>query len=483
MLSLDYLRFLFKKNKFLILFILFTNLIICMSKSDSYIAIDIKTYLSFILLLALTYILPCINFSYIHNKRAVDSYFALPISRSKTLISDLLFIILIIFVPYAIGQSINGILADHISLNDTLYYLLVGLIAAVVLVIYNSLIYSLANNIFDGIVMIAAYNILPLAIYLVCFIFNSVYVAGYSNMPLSFTNYLSPVASCVCLFLSKIFNDQYLYLLALIIYGFVSFIILYKTYVNRKCERAESISNELFAYPFIIYAFTSLVIFGISSNFSLHQEFIDFLVENISLYLVTFVLFVIAHFVYKRKFYFNIKLPLYFLSVLVICMIFISAARNNKGFNIAYKYPEIDGNTQLKFNIDCYEDSQILEWFNEELDKNIDNLYINISADISYDSKINKATSDIIDKYRKYMIDEFYQTGIKEDTSGDYASLSISHNDSNKNYYYYSSTLSITVDELKTLAKDNLVSINISDYENDYTIDENGKLVTHVWVY
>ena len=121
--------------------------------------------------------------------------------------------------------------------------------------------------------------------------------------------------------------------------------------------------------------------------------------------------------------------------------------------------------------------------FNEELDKNIDNIYINISADISYDSKINKATSDIIDKYRKYMIDEFYQTEIKEDTSGDYASLSISHNDSNKNYYYYSKTLSITVDELKTFAKDGLVSINISDYENDYAIDENGKLVTHVWVY
>ncbi len=482
MLSLDYLRFLFKKNKFLILFILLTNLIICMGNNDITIAIDFKLYLSFFFLIILTYILPCINLSYIHNKKAVDSYYALPISRTTALTSVLTFTILTIYIPYFIGQTINGLMVGDTNL---LHYLLVGLLAVIVLVSFNSLIYSLANNIFDGIVLILAYNILPLAIYLVTFMFNNVYVAGYSNMSLSFTNYLSPVASCVCLFVSSIFNNESSYLITLIIYAAISIFLLYKTYINRKCERAESISNELFAYPIVIYVYTSLVIFGISINYGLNQNIWEFLKENISLYLITFVIFVVAHFVYKRKFYFNIKLPLYFLSVFGICMIFITTVRTTKAFNIAYNYPKLDNYTTIKLSLECYEDSEITKWFDEELDKDTDYLHIEINVDPNAAVQLQKQTSDLIDKYRIYMIDEYYQ-GKESDIYACSAFLLIDHDGKGSDYGYYtytSETLSPTVQELKTLVKDGLVSINITDYENEYTIDENGKLVTHVWVY
>ena len=111
----EYLSYLFKSKKSLcvvtgLLYVLSYIIFFSMDGLDSGRAIAGLASSCFILGI-MCYVLVPIVFSYVHNKKAVDSYFSLPVSRKEVLITTQIFIDLLIIVPFVILSIITLVLA------------------------------------------------------------------------------------------------------------------------------------------------------------------------------------------------------------------------------------------------------------------------------------------------------------------------------------------------------------------------------------
>ena len=104
--------------------------------------------------------------------------------------------------------------------------------------------------------------------------------------------------------------------------------------MERKVERAESISNRFLSYPFVIYAYATILLFSVSASFNSY----DSLSGMIIIYTIVFVSFLISTFVYRRKVKIFIKDVIFFVAIIAITLGISELAIYTKGLNLAYKY-------------------------------------------------------------------------------------------------------------------------------------------------
>ena len=90
MFSKEYFNYLLKSKKYLLLFVFLLTIMNILSNKT----VDITLGIECVICFGLAYFLPVYIFSYIHNKKAVDTFFSMPISRKAMLITAIIFIIL-----------------------------------------------------------------------------------------------------------------------------------------------------------------------------------------------------------------------------------------------------------------------------------------------------------------------------------------------------------------------------------------------------
>ena len=472
MFSKEYFTYLIKSRKYLLLFIIVASLLNGVGTSVPELGIIIQGFYCVLL----TYIIPCNVFYYVHDKKAVDTFFSIPVSRRKMLITGIIFSVLATYIPFVICFSFYGVV-QSIGIAAFFIDLLKILLVACTLVVFNTCLYLIGNNSFDGIVMIGAYSVLPLAVFVALNIFSDAYIAG-GTINTTYAGYLSPVFVATDLFFDIIEASivEMKNVIALFVYLIVFAILLYKSYVNRDVERAGTTSNKIYSYPTVIYIYVFLMMFIISSNYSYsYNNFTGFLSDSFFMYLMLFIVYVAAHFVYKRKLYFNYKLPLAFIIAFVLTISFISVARTTKGFGLSEAYKHNDKKANWTFNM-YYNDAnrypkQIVEAAKEAGLEEVYYLSIYVhTGDTKYVREMRDSTLEVLEKYRVDAIDKFY-SNIDD---GDWSTINIFG--SNGYHYYYSMLGYISYDDLCTLAKDPLTRITIDVGSAEMVLNYDGTL-------
>ena len=96
MFSLEYFKYLLKSRKYLLLFVFLITLLNILGTRDPKTYLIIQAFLS----LAMTFILPLNIFYYIHDRKAIDTFFSIPVSRKALLVTGLVFCVLGVYLPF-----------------------------------------------------------------------------------------------------------------------------------------------------------------------------------------------------------------------------------------------------------------------------------------------------------------------------------------------------------------------------------------------
>jgi len=485
MINLNYFKFLIKSKKYFTLFVLLVTIlsILALGKTTS-------IYFNYGLSILLAYFMPIYIFSFVHDKKAIDSYYSLPISRKELLFTSLLYCLLIALFPYVLGLIVACILDLDIRVEYFVYMIIV-VISIIGLITFNTLTYLTGHNKVDGIIMCGAYNVFPLLIAIAIDYFTESFVAGANRLYSELAEYLSPIALSVVVFnrhtVSDLYksgfafnNKDYYYIGATIVLLLISFILLYFVFMKRKTEKAGSCSDKLYAYPFIIYSYTFLGMFGLCctyASYSYNQVF-EFILDNFIFYLIIFIMFVCAHFIYKRKFYISIKMPLFFVGVLALTLLFSTSAKLTKGFGLSNLYVKDDPNLQYELTI--YDNDEVKKWASELTGKQ--ETYVSVSLTVGHvhsNEPLNKEMIDIFEKYRDNAIEDFYNNKDKQW----YGYLQVSNNSSvgSEDYrraYDYTIYEEITADVIMKIANYPNARVTIDTIDATYIVDGEGNLTT-----
>ena len=382
---------------------------------------------------------PLVQFSYVHRRSSADRFFALPVSRKKQLITELvflfgicaagyLFIMLVLYVLYGIG---------HMHILRFLLILAAVLLSLLEAVLISSCLYLIANSVFDGIVVCAAYTFLPVLAAIAVTAFHGSLVAGDHGYSSGLSYLLSP-AALAFRFISNVHAGEpvsWPEVLLGIAYALLACFGLYRNYAERKTERAEQLSDSLFAYPVIINVYAAAMLFGLACD-AVHGK------PDFILYLILFVIYIIAQFVYKRKI--ELK-PVYlavFAGLLALTHVTAYAGWKTHGFGLADHLPLPEENI-LVYDYSAWAAPQDLGKPDPEYRIHIQ---VNINIPRGQEAAYREAV-DILEAYRKKAIGWYYEKSA--DTTGDTGRLNV-YGKSAENSYDMTGHIWYDVKELLT---------------------------------
>ncbi len=473
MFSKEYFKYLFQSKKYLLLFLLvFTLLNVFGIRISGW-----PLILQSLTAAGLSYLLPVIVFYHVHDRKAVDTYFSIPVSRKALLITGELFCILVVCLTASAGAVSYGI-QDGRPFGTIVILLLEMLLAFSALTVFNTTLYLIGNSLVDGIIMMGAYTVYPLTVYLVINSFLMNYVAGMSNfVEIDAIRFLSP-AYMTAETMIRLLDDGTIAVSCLIALAAVLSLfgyLLYRSYVNRAAERAGSQSKEFFSYPLVINLYLISCLFLISTQFGMrYGDISGFLGDNFILYVLLFAAFISAHFVYRRKLYFHWSLPVFYVAAVIVTLLFAGICRSSEGFNLARKYPKATGTDYCYLNLwDNHDSPELLNYVREQTGTDTLSAFFYIEVGQS-DMKVlpmKDTTADLIEAYRSKAIDDYYS---KDPQSHEYRGTMNIRSAENGNYYYYSLSGSPKLSDLKILAGDPAVRITVTTDYGDYRMFPDG---------
>ncbi len=498
MLNKNYFKYLFQNKKIAWIFFLIMYMAVSLSSFISLgttysVKLNFAFKCSFVLSCIMTFVLPIFLFSFVHRKRSCDLYFSLPIERKELLSTTILFSFSLTFGFFILTTLVAILLCmSHITINLIAYLqtiLFVGF-SSLALLLINSSIYLLANNIFDGILMLAAYLVIPVSICIILSVISNVFLIDFLVNKSNGGIYFSPIAMIwtnASVLMSDIVHSadtiayfepfSNVYVILLFIYTIIFSYLLKKNFVDRKTERAEQISDTFLSYPFIInyYLLVSLVILGLTCT----EEGIDD--GYVILYILLYFVYIVALFIYKRKIKFYWKNTFYYIAVMVLALGIGEIIFINKGFGLPYTYSLSTGNT-LVCNISEYDlnTSLALDTDSSSTTSVSLDITINIPTD-ELDSDTYKEAVSILEDKRNQAIDAWFEKRYYEDAT---CTITFNSTSDNSTLLYgptYQTSNLFTLDELKTLSKCGTINISVYDYEsgidNSYSLTEYLKAV------
>jgi|GEM_PF-5301311 len=296
--------------------------------------------------IAMCYAIPIPVLSFINNRRKIDTLLSLPVSRGGILGASVLFSVVSAYAFFLFTSTAVYILIGkhYLTGGGFVKLLLCTFLAMTALILFNSVIFLIGNNALDGIILLGAYTLLPLMLYLVTDALLTATLAGYAYGFLVFNMVficLSPAYSLInltsAIYLSSDYQDAMfdsraflIYVVVLVLYVIVFGVLLYFSFVKRKAERAGQITNGFWGYKFIIPAYLFLC-----QIFAATCAVEECAILNILLLFV----FVTAGFVYTRKIRLSFKPFIVFavslaLSIGIVALLFatefLGLARNIK---------------------------------------------------------------------------------------------------------------------------------------------------------
>lgn len=343
-----YLMYLIRSRKVALSFVAIVYVLLCLmplfGSMNLASAFSASLLVATMMSAAMTYIFPVLLFSFIHSRRSSDQMLALPMSRKEILLTSLGVSFFFIFGCWLVTALILYVTAGIHAVNVLSFAEMIlhaGLFFAEMLCI-NLALFLTADNLFDGVVMLAAYTLMPVLAGALTFVFTGTVVAG---MPAVFGNlgsWLSPVAmnfSNMQALLYEVAGTTGIeyrvsYFLLPLVYTAAAIISLKPQFLNRKSERADQLSDGKAAYPLVINVYAAACLL-MAAFFAVSGESMTVVIVY---YLVLLLAYVIAEFVYRRSISFRPSVIIrYFIAVAVSLMIGTAAWKTN-GFGMADKY-------------------------------------------------------------------------------------------------------------------------------------------------
>ena len=295
-----------------------------------------------------TVVLPIYNFKMFQNKKATDTYFALPIKKTDlmnaTIIYTIMQVVVMFVINFIVGVIINGV---GLSIGELILYLLLVSITVAIITIINYFIIEKCNNVIDSFIILLGYHLILITIYqgIAQFIRNVIpygngFIRGlaYENLG-QWLQVLNPY----CL-LANIFNHfdnlrcemnyipeiSYGVLVFQIILAVGAYILLMKNFKKHKAENSESLTDNKWAYPFIINTFTVTIIMNLDFYRGFSYYFPLLVVVIVGNLLLTFIS--------QRNIKITRKTIIFFVSTFVIVFSLSQLAYSTKLFNLAYSF-------------------------------------------------------------------------------------------------------------------------------------------------
>ncbi len=466
--------YLFKSKKILVVFLFIMNLALMLTPYISSMRTGnyfVSWIIGYVFMFGTCYILPPYLLRFIQSKKATDSYFSLPVSRRELLNTNLLFSALVSYCPFLVGAVISGIIGlagGHIEIAELFRILFCGLLTVTVLTLVNSLFFSFANTLFDGMVMIAAYTAMPLMIYIVLGVFFETHVAGmsYWSSLLNGVRYLSPAFLCGNIVGGG--SKRIVYYIVLAVYAVIAYVLLSREVVDRKAERAEQISDHFFAYPFVIYFYTFAILCMITFFWG-NRNFISFFKDSIIYYILLLFIFTIANFVYRRKIRFEPKTFVFFAISIILSLLVGLAANKTQGFGFSRMYDHNPKSVSYVYNGPLSkEDCEELEIKSEYVSVFVE---LQIPERLMNEPQYSEAMK-IMEDSREKAIEDYYTKSDQDRTNTGYLSIRdnftgegnyVHYDDSGQ--YGYTVYEPLSIDQLRVLSKITQVSIYTDDKE------------------
>lgn len=423
----------------------------------------------------LAFVLPIFLLSFVHHKTSCDLYFALPIKRSDMICTIIAFSFTICFGFYVCTILISYLFTlfstntiHLVPLLGSSAFLALGILT---LLVVNSMIYLFANNVIDGIIILGAYTVIPLLYTILCSGINDILFLNNANTMFFNGIFLSPItmvyANFIALTAHLYYNTSmfmgtfsWIYTILLVVYCCISCYGLHQQFVKRKTERAGSVSNDFFSYPFIINIYTLFMLTSLACSI-----LTGFVSNYFILVLLTFLCYALALFIYKRKLQITWKNICTFVLMAALTVGITQFTFMNKGFNIPKNYSLTYGN-KITYSINAYQITKDLTHSEVSNEKDTITYHFDLSipTDQISDNKYKNVVS-ILEKYRHACIDTWYTSAIfRQNNAYVLAVENKQDRNSHKEYHYVNST-GLTLEELQTISK--LTPVLVEVYNND----------------
>ncbi len=436
----EYLLYLIRSKKHLSIFMLIVTMLPTLlyvltlpttSSYASYEAIEMTLYAYIFIVMAESFILPFVYFSFLQSKRALDTYYNIPISKPELIGTNFIHMSTQIIIFGIIGTLIPVLM--NIGFLNRPYmvlalYVLTSIFAIIVSLFVLSIIYK-TNSLFDSIVLSLAYITIPFLIVTVLGVFDNHQIYGLTNTFDWLNPYIILLMTCLAPLLNvetligdveMVFDIEVILLIieALII-GIVCFISIKKDIKRRKAEVSETVSSNFFAWPLAIGLITMcllfIFVFGIDDTLTMILSFA-----------FVFIAYLIMTFIYRRKIRFTKHDLLLFGIGIFASLTILAIANATDGFYLSRSYRSIDNIKSFDIYVsieDGQSDTEVIGY----------DLYNEMTMSITDKETINDVIAIIDDLYERYKSGEddyvpYYQA-TADYSSSLYISMFISDDD------------------------------------------------------
>ncbi|MDY6062439.1 MAG: hypothetical protein SPI53_01375 [Erysipelotrichaceae bacterium] len=415
------------------------------------------------------------NYRFMKNKKAVDTYYALPIKRNVMFNTLFIATIAMTIIPYLVINIPTDILLEALFSSDfSIVILAVNKLLFVISIIsfmsFMIFINNRANHAVDGLILMLGHSLLPIVFFFSLSLFFNRFVYGVNYDFFAYFQYL-PLGGLIEQITKLSTNHAFsfgnsIHFIFLLLLGIVSLYLAKFDFKNYAPERAEQLSDNWVGYPFLIYGVTTMFLMGIIDvNMPIFKYF--------TLMFLVFIFYLISNFIYQRKIIFSIKKVIAFLMLTILVLSFCFIFIKFKAFGISYMHLSADriafnlryvalndNNIYISFDSNDKEVHKVIEAFN---DKATDCYYSEIKLFNNDYSNIDRLDhSSIIYLNDKKVMDEGMEL-TKIDTVGIY------------NYNYSKDFVNNHINDFLMEVKkheNKLINIRIYIEDENYNFDE-----------
>lgn len=485
--SKTYFKYLFKSKKALSLFVFVAQIVIYFailftSTSREINGVSTMYTLSWLIGTGLCFVLPFLFLHFVLNKKAIDVYMTLPINRKEMIITTELYMISLTCIPQIIFM-IGNILFYGKYISTMMIVSVLMLVYVIVLMIFNTGILLIGNTIIDSIIFVLGYALLPIFVGFAVSSFNTSMITGIDidNSWVMINTSLIAIYFDYILCLFQSLRLDYALDFSLPLLGICMFVYLMiglysikKNFINRQMERAESITDGFFGYKFLIHFIFGCLVFAITLSYARNYSF-TYMFENCLVwYVALIILYIIATFIYKRKFNLKPFSIIFIVVVIIMANAFTKIAYDNEGFGLSYKYDHYPKNLMINGNGYITLDGEIKQYTIYDDDTRIGenySLYFELETDSKNPNK--DKLIKIINELRDESIQHYFHESFQDNT-GIWFNVVSNYNEDIDMYWLekydngYYSNAPIDLNTLKELSKLGAKIDIVKEYYNDY---------------
>lgn len=297
------------------------------------------------LTLLFTLLISCMMFSFMHNKRSVDLFYSLPVTRSEMFLGRYFGGLTLIYIPYTVVCLLSVLTCVLCGLSSARTEEFVQKILWMALCIAASYTFSVVISICSGTTADAVISILfislsyPAAVFLLASLLTSM-LPGFDFAsvitPVSLTAF-TPYASA---FAPYVVTVKWTFLLYWLVFVITAFIAAYKLYRRRKSEAAEI--TVAFAAPTVVIR----IMATLSAAIGMGYIFIEMIGKNHTVFWLgalvgSFAANLILEYIYSKNFKSFKKSLAYYCGMLAFLLVFYVVAASGC-FGYSNRIPTAD---------------------------------------------------------------------------------------------------------------------------------------------